>query len=86
MEHDMTDLKVVHLRSTPTLSDIPGQLRDLAAKIEAGEIEADAMLCIIPQDNALPALFLWGENYGPYADIAMLELAKTAIIGRFTST
>lgn len=79
----MADLKVVSMRSTPPVSDIPAQLRDLASKIEAGEIGADAALCIIPQDNALPALFLWGENYGPYADIAMLELAKVAIIGRF---
>ena len=79
----MVDLKVVALRSTPSLSDIPAQLRGLAAKIEAGEVEADAALCIIPQDNALPALFLWGDNYGPYADIAMLELAKDAILNRF---
>lgn len=81
----MTDLKVVALRTTPAVSDIPAQLRDLAARIEAGEIDADAMLCIIPQDNDLPALFLWGENYGPYADIAMLELAKTAIVQRFSA-
>lgn len=81
----MVDLKVVAIRSTPPVSDIPAQLRDLAAKIEAGEIEADAALCIIPQDNELPALFLWGENYGPYADIAMLELAKSAIVQRFVS-
>jgi hypothetical protein len=67
------------------VSDIPAQLRNLAAKIEAGEIEADAALCILPQDNGLPALFLWGENYGPYADIAMLELAKTAIVQRFST-
>jgi hypothetical protein len=82
----MVDLKVVALRDTPAVSDIPAQLRDLAARIESGEIEADAAHCIIPQDNALPALFLWGENYGPYADIAMLELAKTAIVQRFCAS
>lgn len=79
----MVDLKVVALRANPVVSDIPAQLRDLADKIEAGEIDADAALCILPQDNKYPALFLWGENYGPYADIAMLELAKDAIINRF---
>lgn len=63
-----------------SLNDLPAQLRRLADMIETGEITADAALCVVPQDNALPIMFMWGENYGPYADIAMLELAKASII------
>lgn len=76
-------MHVVAFPLTP-VSDVPAQFRD--DKIEAGEIEADAALCILPQDNAYPLLFLWGENYGPYADIAMLEMAKDAIINRFRAS
>lgn len=64
----------------PSLGDVPAQLRRLADKIEIGEITADAALCVVPQDKALPIIFMWGENYGPYSDIAMLELAKASII------
>lgn len=72
----MTDLRVVPLRESPSLSDIPGQMRQLADSIEAGELEPEAVLCIVAT-GGWPIIYGWGENLGDYGNIGLLELAKT---------
>lgn len=81
----MSEDNVVTLRPGPKLSDIPGMLRQLADKFEAGEETAEGLLVIIPQDGDWPAICGYGEHLGDYANIALLDLAKTFLIHNLTA-
>lgn len=56
----MSEENVTSLRAAPLLTDIPGQLRMMADRIEAGEIEATSALFVIPVDHDWPKVFGWG--------------------------
>lgn len=68
---------VLPIRQGPLIDDIPGQLRQMADKIERGDVAADAALFIIPRENDWPDIFGWGCHLGDYGNIAVCELAKT---------
>ena len=60
----------------PAVSDIPGQLRQMADRIENGEMTVESALFIVPTDGDWPKIFGWGDHLGDYGNIAVLELAK----------
>jgi hypothetical protein len=78
-------MEVVQLRASPKLTDIPGQLRQLADRIEKGEVEAESVLCIVPQDGDWPIMFGWGDHMTDHGNIAICELAKAWFINNRTS-
>ncbi|WP_127524064.1 hypothetical protein [Mesorhizobium sp. Z1-4] len=69
-------MKVVPLHTGPTVTDIPGQLRQMADRIEANEVEANSVLLIIPQTGDWPMIFGWGDHLGDHGNIAVCEMAK----------
>lgn len=74
-------MEVVQLRTAPRLTDIPGQLRQLADSIESGEVKAEhACICIIDQEQDWPTIFGWGETKGMLELIGLLELAKAWLV------
>lgn len=73
-------MEVVQLRTAPLISDIPGQLRQLADDIEKGDVKAESVLCIVPQDGDWPIMFGWGDHLSDHGNIAICELAKTWFI------
>ena len=76
-------LEVVQLYENPTLlNDIPGQLRNLADRIESGDLDADSVLCIVPVEGDWPILFGWGEELGDYGRIGVLQLVINWLAGR----
>lgn len=84
----MTD-NIVNLRGGhPLVNDIPGMLRQLADKFEAGEETVDGILILIPrtagEDSYWPRLFGYGENWETHYRIAQLELAKIWSINQMT--
>lgn len=78
----MTD-NVITLRDV-SINDIPGMLRKLAASFEAGEETAEGILVVIPRTGDFPAVFGYGEHLGDYANIAILDLAKTFMANSLT--
>ncbi len=72
----MTLELVSPLRQGPTVSDIPGQLRQMADQIESGEVAATSALFIIPADGDWPAVYGWGEHLGDHGNIAVCEMTK----------
>lgn len=77
---------VTPLRSSPPVSDIPGQLRQMADMIERGDIEASATLFIIPREaGEWPEIYGWGEHLGDYGNIAVCELAKSWFVNNRTA-
>lgn len=81
------NLTVVPIRDGATLvSDIPGQLRQLADRIESGEVEAETVMCVIPVEGDWPMIFGWGEDLGEFGRIGLLQVAiawfATRIIAR----
>lgn len=73
-------MEVVQLRTAPLVCDIPGQLRQLAADIESGQVQAESVLCIVPQDGDWPIMFGWGDHMSDNGNIAICELAKAWLI------
>lgn len=73
-------MEIVKLRVTPTVVDIPGQLRAMADRIEAGEIEATSILFIIAKENDWPDIYGWGDHLGDHGNIAICELSKAWFI------
>lgn len=69
-------LNVVRLRDSPSLNDLPGQLRQLADKIERGEVEGETAICIVPQATGWPLLYGWGPQFERMAIVGILETAK----------
>lgn len=56
------DLKVVPIRAAPALTDIANQMRQLADKIEAGDVDAEACFCIVVHpDQFSPSFYAWGH-------------------------
>lgn len=61
----------------PSLQDIPGMLRQLADRIEAGEFgEVDGLIAVMPRDLDYPQTFGWGNIEGAFDPIIQLELAR----------
>lgn len=78
-------LTVVPIRESTTLvNDIPGQLRQLADRIDAGEVEAKTVICVIPIDDDWPRIFGWGEDLGDFWRIGLLQTAVTWFATRIT--
>ena len=76
-------LNIVQLYDDPTLlTDIPGQLRTLADRIETGDLDATAVLCVIPIEGDWPMLFGWGEDLGEYGRIGVLQTMVSWLTGR----
>lgn len=59
-----------------TLDDIPAMMRQLADRIENGEVAADSVLCLVPVPGDWPLVFGWGEHLSSEANIGVLEIAK----------
>lgn len=76
---------VITLSQSPLVSDIPGQLRQMAEMIESGEMEARSALFIIPREGDLPDIFGWGDHLGDYGNIAVCELAKAFFVNHATT-
>jgi hypothetical protein len=73
------DLKVVQLRAT-ALTDIPGQLRKLAAEIEAGKHgEAESMAAVLLSRAGAVELFGWGEVPTRLIAIGLFTMAATRL-------
>ena len=82
------DLKVVELRPGPVLTDIPGQLRQLADNIEQGlvlDVNGDpfkiqALYAVAVADTFRPIFYGWGavgerhEVAGIFLHVAQLAL------------
>lgn len=58
------------------VSDIPGQLRQLADRIERHEVDTASVLCIVAQPGDWPDIYGWGDDLGEYGRIGLLERAK----------
>ena len=59
-----------------SLSDIPGMLRGLADRIEAGGYgEVDSLLCVMPRDGDYPRTFAWGVVDGFNEPTIQFQLA-----------
>ena len=74
-------LNVVPIRdAAPSLADIPGMLRKMAADIEKGEHgKVDSLFVLIPTDEGCPALFGWGD-VDDHNLIVELEMAKAWLL------
>ena len=72
----MSHLEVVEL-PVMAVHDIPGQLRALADRIEAGEYgDVDGLFAIMPREQAFPITFGFGVIDGAYDPIIQFELAR----------
>jgi len=72
----MTDLKVVQFDPNPSLQDIPGHLRAMADRIEAGEYgEVDSLIAVMPRVDGYPVTFGWGSIDGRNDPIIQFSLA-----------
>lgn len=77
------NLTVVPIRDpdTPKISDIPNMLRKLATDLEAGEVDADSVLLLVPgDDNDWPIMYNWGGYLKNRELVGLLELAKVRAI------
>lgn len=70
--------EVVELRDgAPLLTDIPGMLRRMADRIEAGEHgEVTTAFLLLPVAGDYPAVFGWGDVEGDRHPALQCELAK----------
>lgn len=75
---------VTQLRPGPLVSDIPGQLRLMAERIESGEVDAASALFIVPVEGDWPMVFGWGAHLSDYGNIAVCELTKTWFVNNAT--
>jgi len=77
--------EVVQLHDSPALNDIPGQLRQLADHIEAGQHgDVTAMMVLIPRGEDYPIMFGWGDIEGIHHPIIQLEFAKAYFVNHMT--
>lgn len=69
--------EVVQLREGPLLSDIVGQIRAFADRIEAGEYgEVETVFAILPRAREYPMVLGWGDITNTNDPVIQLELAK----------
>ena len=73
-------MKVVQFSNTPALNDVPGRLRWLAEEIEAGRIESESAIILLPKSGEHPRIYGYGNVEGENHPIIQLEMAKTAFI------
>lgn len=79
-------MKVVDIRpNAPPLSDIAGQLRQMADMIEAGEVQLSSALFIVPRVQDWPVIYGWGAHLGDYGNIAVCEMAKAWFVRNLTA-
>ena len=71
---------------TKDLSNIPERLRDLAARLEAGEETADTLFVVLPRADDWPRLFGWGDVDGRNDPLIQLTMCThwltTNLVGR----
>lgn len=73
--------EIVNLREGPNLSDIIGQLRSLADRIESGEEgDVSSLFVVIPRERDYPTTFGWGIIEGAFEPIIQFELARQWLI------
>lgn len=56
------------------VSDIPAMLRNMADRVEAGEVDATSMLTIAIGDEI--QFFNWGDSISPMEILGYIEYAK----------
>ncbi len=72
----MSNLRAVSsIRTKPPLTDIAGQLRVLADRIEAGELAPRAAYVVMHCDDPPPCVFGFGEVATPHAIAGLLQQA-----------
>lgn len=76
----MAELNVVAL-PIKNLNDIPERLRDMATRIESGELNADTLFVVIPQDGDYPSLYGWGDIERHNDPIIQLNLCLHNVCG-----
>lgn len=76
---------VVSLRQAPPVSDIVGQLRYMADRIEAGDVAAEGVLFVIDRPGDWPEIYGWGEHLSDYGNIAVLDLARLWMMNNLTA-
>lgn len=84
----MAELKVVQMRTAPLLSDIPGQLRAFADRIERGDTGPyETMVCCAWGDESFtPDGFIWGHNGDRHRAAGMLfHMAHLTLINKDSS-
>lgn len=68
-------------KGAPLLTDIPGQLRNMANLIESGEYTGNkAVFILVDEDTSQedwPKIFGWGEAFSSFEMIGMLDVCKT---------
>ena len=74
---------IVQMRTAPRVTDIAGQLRQMADMIERGEIEAQSTLFIIQRDGDWPEVYGWGQHLGDHGNIAICELTKAYFVDQY---
>lgn len=77
---------VTPLRTSPPITDIPGQLRQMADDLESGRVEMpDSALFIINRPKAAwPDIFGWGDHMGDIGNVGLLEYAKAFFVHNLT--
>lgn len=76
---------VTRLRQGPLLTDIPGMMRQMADRIETGEVDAQSVLFIVPVDGDWPMVFGWGAHLGDHGNIAVCEMAKAWFVNNLVA-
>jgi len=66
----------VNLVTLRPADDIVAQLRRLAGHIEAGEVQAQEVVCILRADTNNADVFCWGDYRGQIATLGLIEAAK----------
>lgn len=69
-------MTVIELRKAPLVNDIPGQLRQMADAIEAGEHgDVTTGLFLLPVSGDWPEVFGWGDIDGENHPIIQFQFA-----------
>jgi len=69
-------MTVIELRKAPLVNDIPGQLRQMADAIEAGEHgDVTTALFLLPVAGDWPEVFGWGDVDGENHPIIQFQFA-----------
>ncbi len=70
---------VISMGRDHTIRDIPQMLREMADRMESGEVEAQSVVFLIPRDECVD-VFLWGDDLGRYGIIGVLEEGKNLFL------
>lgn len=68
----------------PLLTDIPGQLRQMADMIDAGTFRGNKALFVMVDESVehpdWPMIYGWGDAFGDHEIIGLLEVAKAFFV------